>query len=184
MSEMITNGMSALRRYEYLITKMKFPVSIIPTFVALSKVFVHIGLVLVVIIMFIGFGFYPDIYYLQIIYYMFVMFLFFTAWSLLSSPLATISKDFENLVSSFIIAVFWLSAVIWDSSGVQNVYFKWFLKFNPVTYIVNGYRDAFIYKVWFFEKAETLYFGVVLFIMIILALVTYNKLRKDIPDVL
>ena len=33
MSEMISGGTDAIRRYGYLVTKMKFPVSTIPTFV-------------------------------------------------------------------------------------------------------------------------------------------------------
>ncbi|MDY6141228.1 MAG: ABC transporter permease, partial [Bacilli bacterium] len=41
MSEMISGGTDAIRRYGYLVTKMKFPVSTIPTFVNLSKLIIH-----------------------------------------------------------------------------------------------------------------------------------------------
>ena len=36
MSDMISQGTGAILRYRYLVTKMKFPISTIPTFVGLS----------------------------------------------------------------------------------------------------------------------------------------------------
>ena len=184
MSEMISQGMGSLRSYRFLITKMKFPVYLIPVFVGLSKLFVHIGLMIIVVAMFAIFKIFPDIYFLQIFYYMAVMYVFFVAWAVLSSPLATISKDFANLVRSFIPAVLWLSGVIWDPTAVQNRYFKLMLSVNPVTYIAQGYRDSLIYHVWFFEKRETIYFFIVLFMIVIASIYIFRKLRKDIPDVL
>jgi len=184
MSEMITQGPNSLRKYSFLITKMKFPVSTIPTFVGLSKVFVHIGLLCVVILLFALFGFSPDVYYLQLPFYVISMYLFFTAWSLFSAPLGALSKDFINLVGSFVMALFWMSGVIWDASRVTNKWARYFLKINPITYLSTGYRDVFINKVWFFEKNDTLVFLAVLLIMSLLAIAVYKKLRKIIPDVL
>ena len=94
MSDMITQGAGAIRKYSYLVTKMKFPVSTIPTFVNISKFVIHIILMLIVIIIFWLFGYPPSIYYLQLPFYMILMFIFFDAWSLFASLLASISKDF------------------------------------------------------------------------------------------
>ena len=49
MSEMITTGANSIRKYSYLVTKMKFPISTIPTFVNISKFIVHLILLLIVI---------------------------------------------------------------------------------------------------------------------------------------
>jgi teichoic acid transport system permease protein len=184
MSEMLTQGTEAMRGYRHLITKMNFPVSTIPTFVSLSKLFVNLCMIAITIIIYIGMGYPLDIYILQLPFYILAMFFFFTGWSLFSSPLAAISKDFSNLVKSFTTGIFWLSAIIWDSRSVSNRLFSLFLKVNPITYIVQGFRDIFIYKQWFFEKKETLVFFGVLIIMWTLGIHFYKKLRKDIPDVL
>lgn len=184
MSEMITQGTEAIRGYKHLVTKMNFPVSTIPTFVSLSKLFVSLCMIGITILIYTLFGYPLDIYILQLPFYILCMFLFFTGWSLFASPLAAMSKDFSNLVKSFTTGIFWLSAIIWDPSNVSNKYFKWFLKINPITYVVQGFRDTFIYKEWFFEKKETLVFAVVLVVMWTLGTIIYNKLRKDIPDVL
>lgn len=185
MSEMITGGTECIRKYSYLVTKMKFPVATIPTFVNISKFIIHLMLIGIVILIFILFGYFPDIYILQLPFYMLLMFLFFNVWGLFSAPLAAISKDYAHLVKSFITAIFWLSGIMWNPETVSGTAIKLFLKINPVTYLVNGFRNCFINKVWFWEQPDRLlYFVIILIVMLFLGVKLYKKVRKDIPDVL
>lgn len=185
MRDMLTGGARSLRKYSYLITKIKYPICTIPTFVSTSMFIVHMGLLLLVMIIFIGFGYMPDIYYLQLPLYMIMMFLFWTAWGLLAGVLSAMSKDFLNLVRSMSTALFWLSGIIYDANKVDHTWIKDILLFNPVTLIANGYRNCFIYKRWFWENPQELVnFVIVYAVMLLLAVWAYKKLRKDIPDVL
>lgn len=185
MSEMITQGARAIRKYKYLVTKMKFPVATIPTFVSLSKLTIHLCLAVVMVLIYVCCGSFPGIYILQLPFYMLCMFAFFTAWSLFSSMLSAMSKDFLNLVKSFTTAFFWLSGILWDVNKLESETLKLVFKFNPITYVACGYRNVFVYKTWFFEQPlDVLYFCIVLAIMIVLALWSYKKLVKEIPDVL
>ena len=185
ISEMITGGTDCIRRYSYLVNKMKFPVATIPTFVNISKFIIHIMLIYITIIIFRMFGYVPDIYLLQLPFYMLLTFIFFNIWGLLSGPLAAISKDYSNLVKSFITAVFRLSGIMWNPSTVKNKLLKKILKINPVTYLVSGYRNCFINKKWFWEQPKTLLcFIIITLILLLFAVRIYKKLRKDIPDVL
>lgn len=185
INDMLTAGTDSIRKYSYLVTKMKYPVSTIPTFVSISKLSINLILMAVMIIIFLGFGYAPDIYYLQIIFFIAISFLFWTVWALFSSLLAAISKDFANLVKSFVSAVFWLSGILWDPEKIKIGWLKKVLEMNPVTYIVNGFRDCFIDKVWFWQEPQKLlYFVIAFIIMLLLALWAYRKVRKDIPDVL
>ena len=59
MSEMITQGAGCMRSNRHLITKMKFPISVIPTFTSLSKLTIHLILMAVTIVIFIAFGHMP-----------------------------------------------------------------------------------------------------------------------------
>ena len=185
MSDMITQGAGAIRKYKFLVTKMKFPVSTIPTFVGLSKLLVHVILLAIVILIFVLKGFYPNIYYLQMPFYMLMMVIFFIVWGLFSSMLSAISSDFLNLVKSFTTAIFWMSGILWDVNSIHIEWIKQLLYFNPVTYIATGYRNAFIYETWFWEQPEQLLiFLGMLVVMIIAAVWSYKKLIKEIPDVL
>ncbi len=185
ISEMLTQGSTTLKRYNYLVTKIKFPVSTISTFVSLSKLYVHLALVAVVVVIFVAFGYPIDIYFLQLPLYMALLFVFFTLWSMFSAPLSAISKDFANVIASFVTAIFWMSGIMWDVNTIEIGWLKKLLLFNPVTFIATGYRDVFIYKRWFFEDRFALFaFIVMLTGMAVLALYTFEKLRKEIADVL
>ena len=164
---------------------MKFPVSTIPTFVSLSNLFVNVILIAVVILIFWICGFAPDIYYLQIPLFILLSFVFFTFWSLFSSFLGAISKDFVNLIRSLITAVFWLSGILWNADTIEIPWLRSFLNLNPVTFLVNGFRNAFINKIWFWEQPKRfMYFIVITIVLLILGLWAHKKLRKEIADVL
>lgn len=185
MSEMLTSGIETIRKYNYLVTKMKFPISTIPTFVSISKFSIHIILIIITILIFIFMGYIPDIYIVQLPVYMLLSFIFFTIWSLFASLLSAVSKDFSNLVKSFTTAIFWLSGILWNPATIQNDILRKVLMINPVTYITNGYRNCLINKVWFWEEPKTLLvFFIITFILLLLTTRTYKKLKKEIPDVL
>ena len=185
ISDMLTTGIDTIRKYSYLVTKMKFPVSTIPTFVSISKISINIILIFIMLIIFCIFGYMPDLYWLQLIFFLILSFVFWTIWSLFASLISAISKDFGNLVKSFVTAVFWLSGILWNPNTIKIKWLKKILMLNPVTYLVSGFRNCLINKVWFWQQPKRLlYFIILTFIMLLLALWAYRKVRKDIPDVL
>ena len=200
MNEMLIEGANALRQYNYLVTKMRFPIATIPTFVAISKLYVHVFLVALTLIMFLVYGYRPDIYLLQLPIYMFCMLLLFIAWAQFASLLSCMSKDFYNLVGAASQALFWLSGILYDVNTMDVPgWLKIFLMLNPISFIASGYRNVLIYKVWIWDDHSTLWirslninievypialFAIVLFIMAALALWAYRKLYKEIPDVI
>lgn len=185
MSDMLVQGAGCIKKYSYLVTKMKFPTSTIPTFVSLSKFFVNLCLTVLMIVIFLCFGYGIDIYYLQLPLYMILLFLFWTVWALFSSPLSVLSKDFYSFLKSITTAVFWLSGILWDPATITIPWLKAVLLLNPVTFFATGYRNVFIYKKWFFEDIYSLIgFFSVLIILFLLSLFVFKRLRKEVPDVL
>ena len=185
MTDMLTQGTDSIRKYRYLVTKMKFPVSTIPTFVSVSKMAVNLVFTLALVLIFWLCGYAPDIYYLQIFYYLIVMFAFFTVWALFGALLAALSKDFLNLVKSFVTAIFWLSGIIYDVESTGLPWLQKLMMWNPVTYFADGMRDALIRDVWFWERPMNLLcFAIVFLVLIVLALWAFRRLPKEIADVL
>lgn len=186
MNEAITGGTDCIRRYSYLVTKMKYPVTTIPTFTNLSKLFVHILITLVVVLIFWVAGYPPTVYLLQLPLYTAMMFLFFNAWSLFAGLVSAMSRDFANLVKSFNVAIFWLSGVLWNIENVADspvVYGLMML--NPVTFLCYGYRNCFVNQTWIFEQPKRLVYFICWYIaMAFLSMWAHKKLRKEIPDVL
>ncbi len=185
IQNMIPGGAKCLKKHAYLITKIKYPISTIPTFVSLAQFFVHICLVAITMLVFILFGFSPDIYWLQIFFYLAVEFIFMTTWGIFAGLLGAMSKDFVNLVKSVSIAFFWLSGIIYNVYDIDNIAIRNVLLWNPVTIMVNGFRNTFIYKQWFFDlPMEMRNIGIVYLILVILTLAAYRRLKKEVPDVL
>ncbi len=187
VSEMMTQGTDCIKKYSYLVTKMRFPVSTIPTFVSISKIFINMILTGVVIVIYCLYGHFPTIYYLQIPFYMLCQFLLFTPFALFNSSLSVISPDYGNLIKSLTTAVFWLSGIMYNIDRVGSPWLRKMLRINPVTYICSGYRDCYINQRWFFGEVRyksTLGFFGILILMWAASLFIYKKTRKDLPDVL
>ncbi len=185
MREMLTGGAGCIRRYKFLVTKIKFPISTIPTFVSMGAVATHVVLLLIIMVIYMGFGYMPTIYYLQLPFYTLLMFIFFTTWGLLAGVLSVVSRDFLNLVKSMTQALFWLSGILYNASNISHVWIRRILLINPITIIVDGYRKAFTVHQWFWEDRQALInFAVVYGILFLLAIWAYKKLKKDIPDIL
>ena len=185
MSDMLNRGTDCMRKYRYLITKIHYPVSTIPTFVSTSNMFVQFILLTVVYIIFCVGGFFPGLFTLQIFFYLILDFLFFTAWSLFAAPIAALSQDFANLVKSFVFALLWVSGIFYDVDSLHTKWIVWILRANPITYLASGFRESFLRQDWFWEHPLRL--GVILaelIIMFLLSWWSYKKLRKEMPDVL
>lgn len=185
ISDMLNKGTASIRAYKYLVIKMKFPVSVIPTFVGMARIFVHICL-LSIVMLYIGFqaeG--VRLTWVQIPLYMLFMFAFFVSWSLFAAPLAAMSRDFENLVKAAVRMLFWLSGILWNIHQMPIQWIKDLLLFNPITFFVEGYRNSLLYGKWFYQDTKQLIiFGVMFVIMVILAVITYRRSRKELADAL
>ena len=185
MKDAITIGAGAIRRYKYLVLRIKFPVDTIPSFVNLSAFLVNCILIAIMLVIFCVMGYPPSIYWLQLPLYMLMMLLFFNMWAIFSSMLSSISVDFLNLVKSLTTALFWLSGIVYDATNISNIWIRRVLMINPVTIICNGFRYTLIYHKWFWEFPHQLRnYCILLVIMTIMACWAYKKLVKDIPDVL
>ena len=185
MQEMLTQGIQCLRKYDYLVTKMKFPISIIPTFVSISKITVHLLLMVILIATFWLSGYPIDIYIIQLPIYIMLSYVFFTVLTFLLSILSAISKDILNFVKSIVFAIFWLSGILWDIDNIGNFILAKIVKLNPVNFLIDGYRKCFIKKEWFFEEPITLIiFIAILIIITIITVRCYKKNIKNLADMI
>lgn len=187
INESIITGAMSIRYYKHFVTKIKFPVSTIPTFVLLSKLYVHVMLVVGVSVIFACAGYFPDKYYLQLLYYIPTMYITFLVLSWSLSALSVISRDFENLVKSSIMALLWLTPILWNIKQVSSPVLRFILKLNPINYFVEGYRNIFMYEQWFFAPGYfkyTIYIWIFIGVFAFIGSRIYKRVYKDFADVL
>ncbi|WP_010648260.1 ABC transporter permease [Oceanobacillus massiliensis] len=170
-----------------MLSKMNFPMSIIPSYVIFSQFYAHIFMVVISIIIFQFNGYYVNIYYVQLIYFMFGAFCLIFAISLITSTLSTIIRDVHMLLNATLRMMLYLSGVLWpitllaDMPAVMNL-----MKLNPLLYLIEGYRAAFFSNEWYFVSnwEYTLYFWAVVIVLLLFGSMLHTKFRRHFIDYL
>ncbi len=185
ISNIINTLPNTYRKYSYLVNKVKFPTSIIPTFVSLSNFIVHIILTLIVMIIYLVTMKNLNINFVSLIFYMTFMFIFMSVIANILALISSLSKDIANLIKTLQPPLLYLSPVLWNLDTINIEFIKNIQLSNPIAYFVNGYRNAFINNTYFFEDMTGLIIMVLLLIILIfLNFMLYKKIHKAMPDYL
>ena len=184
VSECIVSVTSSLVEYSYLVKKILFNINILPLIRVLSCFLVQIFLVAITIILFLIFGYCPDIYYLQLPYYMLYMAFLLTGIGYFTAALYVFFKDLIQIVNIVMQIVFWLTPIVWDFNIMPAMVQK-ILTLNPVYYVICGYRNIFVYKEFFWENWKMgIYYWIVAILFCIIGKKVFNKLKVHFADVL
>lgn len=183
-SEAITQGTMALVEYNYLVKKVVFNISILPIIKVIAATFIHIFFVVVLLLVSIGYGYYPNIYTLQLIYYSFCMFLLVLGMSYLTCALVVFIRDLQQIINIALQIGMWATPILWSIDMLTDN-MKTLFKLNPLVYIVNGYRSAIYEKVWFWEHFySSTYFWIFTISMFCIGTLVFRKMRVHFADVL
>lgn len=185
MSDMIGGGGSDVyRRYAFLVNRIRFPLSVISTFFTLSKMIVLVGTILFTILMCLIFNVRLTIHLLQLPLIFLLMLYFWTMWSIWLSPLSAISRDFSKLITTLQTPFFWLSGVLFQLTELPHIG-RVIMYFNPVAWGCSAVRDCFIYHQWIWKSHNEFFcYLFICFIVTVLAMHSYARLYKEVPDVL
>ena len=185
MQEMLNKGIDVFNRYPYLVNKIKFPLSSVPTIFNISIALIHCGLVVALFVVYFLCGQGLDLYILQLPVGMLLMWVFFDMFSLCTSCLSAISKDFKNLMHTLATPLFWLSGIIFNVFSLGYDWLIRILMFDPITFFASVYRCALFDKMWIWERTGAIEgFLVVFVVTFVLTLVVYARTREEVPDVL
>ncbi|WP_374055175.1 ABC transporter permease [Rossellomorea sp. FM04394] len=184
ISPSINQGSNSVFKQIKLVSKMKFPISILPSVSILSNFFNFlVMLTLMVVILYFN-GVTPSLYLLQLPYYLFCTIVFLYATTLLFSTFSTIVRDFQSLLQSTLRMLFYLSPILWDIHMMPDI-FDPIIKLNPIYYLIDGYRNTFLYNIWFFEDVNFLmYFWIVTIFLLYIGSSLHMKFRKKFIDYL
>ena len=180
----LSNGTTSVLSNSFLVKKIVFRVSLLPLIKLLSALVVHIFFIFFMFFMFLYYGYTPEIYWLQIIYYLFAVSVLLLGLSWITASVVVFFRDMGQLVAVAIQFGFWLTPIFWSMKMVPERY-HWIIELNPLVYIIEGYRDSMIYHRWFWEDMDTtIYYWVVTTIIFIVGGLTFARLRPHFSDVL
>lgn len=179
-------GTNTLNEYSYLVKKVVFRVSILPVVKIISALFVHMAFVALAVIIYCCYGKFPDIYYLQLVYYSFCTFMLVLGLSYMTSAAVVFFKDLTQIVSIILQVGIWMTPIMWDLEGMEiSSVIKSIFKLNPMYYITSGYRNVFIYKVNFWQRPwQTVYFWVFTLAVFGIGAMVFKRLKVHFADVL
>ena len=101
-----------------------------------------------------------------------------------SASLYVFFKDLIQIVNIIMQVIFWLTPIVWDfnimPAAVQKV-----LTFNPVYYVICGYRNIFVYKEFFWNNWEMgIYYWIIAILFLVIGKTVFNKMKIHFADVL
>ena len=185
-SDAMSAGTNALLEYDYLVKKVVFRISALPVVKVVSSLFVHVFFVCFMLGMYVVYGLFPGVYMVQLVYYSFCMFVFVLAVSYLTSALAVFFRDLVQIINIILQVQIWATPIMWNMEAVSfPPAVIAILKFNPMYYIVCGYRDSLINHIWFFQRPQlTLYFWCLTVFLLFAGTHVFRKLQPHFADVL
>ncbi|MDC4240159.1 ABC transporter permease [Clostridium tertium] len=182
ISSSISSGTLAIYSKSAIITKMKFPTSIIPTNTILTQLLNNILLIFIMIIVYVFNGYKATIYYIQIPYYIIAATLLLIGISLITSALVMAVRDINRLVGTVLKFMFYLTPILWTTINLPPIGLK-IIRLNPFIYIIEGFRNTFLYNKWFFEDAKfTAYYWLVTIVTILIGAMIHMKFRNRFSD--
>lgn len=160
--------------------------SAIPSYVIMSKFYPHV-LLTVAVTMILQFTPYKmTVYFIQLPYFTAATVIFLFALSLVTSTLSTIVRDVQQIITSVVRMLLYLTPLLWHT---DELIFKgndltFLLKLNPLYYLVEGYRASLLGTTWyaFEDPMYTLYFWGVVLVMLLLGSVLHLKFRNHFID--
>lgn len=100
--------------------------------------------------------------------------------ALIVSSVTVYFRDLQHFIGVFLQLLFYATPIVYSLEVIPEN-FRWILKINPMTYIIEGYRDIFYNQ----QMPDVKMLGVILIIGIIICIVGYlifNKLQKKFAE--
>ncbi|EWH22194.1 ABC transporter permease [Bacillus haynesii] len=188
ISPTILDGSNSVYKRINMVAKMNFPISSLPSVAIAANLFSYFVMMAIYVIVLLAFGIYPNLQWLEYIYYLFCMIVFMFAFSLFNSTISVLVRDYQFLLQSVTRLLFFLLPIFWDIStqlvdkhpALLNV-----IKLNPLFYIIDGFRNSFLGGSWFFEDATyMLYFWAFTLLLLTVGAVLHMKFRDRFVDFL
>ena len=183
--EALNGGTNTLLEYTYLVKKLVFNVGILPVLKVASALFVHVFFLVFLLGICSFYGLTPCLYTLQIFYYIACSMFLVLGLSYITAACTAFFRDVTQVVAIALMVGTWMTPIMWNARAVLSPVLAKIFELNPMFYVVDGFRDAFLYHKWFWEKPVwTAYFWMLSLLIYIFGVKFFNRLKIHFSDVL
>ena len=186
-NEAVTTGANVMNEYNYLVKKVVFKVGILPFIKTVSATFIHIFFIFVLLVMYFLYRFKPCFQIIELLYYSFCLFMIALAITYITSAVTVFFKDLLQIINIFLMVGMWGTPILWHIGMVEEKMpaLVPFFRFNPINYIIEGYRSALFEGTWVHERwLDTIVFWGIVAVLFAIGAYVFKKLRPLFADVL
>lgn len=144
ISSSLNRGSGAIFQKLKQVSKMNFPLSIIPTYTILSNLYSHFLLLLVLFLILLFNISSMAVNPLMLLYYIFSSVMFTWAVSFVTSTISTMIRDFHFFMQQAVRMLFYFTPILWEVKASAPDWFAVIINLNPIYYLINGYRTSLL----------------------------------------
>jgi ABC-type polysaccharide/polyol phosphate export permease len=143
-TNIINYGVTAVLRNANIIKKVYFPREILPISVVTSGLvnFLISCFIILIFVLISGVGLSWHLLLLPIV--ILVQYVFSLGLVFILSAIEVYIRDVEYIMNFVVMMLFYVTPIVYSISLIPNKY-QWILYLNPMTTIINSYRDIFYY---------------------------------------
>lgn len=163
-----------------IIKKVYFPREILPISIVTSEAinFLISTLIIIAFVLVYGVGLTSFILYYPIIFI--VQYILILGLSFIVSSITVYVRDLQHLIGVALQLLFYATPIVYNVNTIPEN-FKWILNLNPMTYVINAYRDIFYNQVAPDIKA-LLMVAVIMMAICVIGYMIFNKLQKGFAE--
>jgi teichoic acid transport system permease protein len=182
ISPSIIQGSNSVFTRVSMVSKMKFPVSVLPSITIISNAINFIFMLFILLIVLVVYKVNPGLYLIQLPYYIISLFIFLFSVTLFFSTIATIVRDFQIALQSIMRMMLYLTPILWEMDNLPPLILN-ILKLNPLYYLIDGFRNTLLGQEWFFQDWNYLiYFWATTLLILFLGANIHLRFRKHFVD--
>ncbi len=183
-ADMVSGSTASIISNVNLIKKTIFPSQILAVVKIISSLVTHLVFLIILLALLLFQSMEFSLYFFQFLYYLVCLLVLASGLGWLFSSLNVFIRDVTQLVGLILQVGFWATPIFWDIKMMPEK-IQFILKLNPMYYIVQGYRESFIYFLPFWKHPyQTLYFWTVALLLFFLGCFVFRRLRPQFADVL
>lgn len=185
-SEALTHSTNALIEYNYLVKKVVFQISILPAVKVVAACFIHAFFIGVLYLIYLCYGFSPQLCNVQLLYYSFCMMALVLALSYTFCSVVIFFRDLSQIIAIALQISMWATPIMWSVSNLAgHPRLLALFKLNPLYYVVMGYRWSLFEGKWFWQEwGLTLYFWAFTIALFLIGNWVFKRLQPHFSDVL
>jgi ABC-type polysaccharide/polyol phosphate export permease len=177
----ITNSITS---NAHLVKKTVFPTEVLPLVHVISGLFPHLIFMAILAGLLVFFNVPFSVERLLVVYYLACTVTLVLGLGWLLSALQVFYRDIGQALILILNLWFWATPIVWSQTIVPEEY-RSLLSFNPIFYIVEGYRNLLIYNTTVWPSArETVLFWVIGLTALFAGVYVFRRLKPEFADVM